>query len=207
LGFCILQVMKKIVYVLALITIACKAQSPVISMVDYENNNKLELTENCYLKDVGNKFAPFVGTWKWTQGNTELTIVIEKLEMVYDPHLNIYSDELVGKYRYVENGIEITNTLNYTVTVNTMWNGAYVPFYDTGYYSDTEIRFSFNDYEKDKRGNAKMKLINVFNNPDGSISANQVQWNLLEKERTIINGQPTTQPGFSVPTDVILTKQ
>lgn len=206
-GFCILQVMKKIVYVLALITIACKAQSPVISMVDYENNNNLELTENCYLKDVGNKFAPFVGTWKWTQGNTELTIVIEKLEMVYDPHLNIYSDELVGKYRYVENGIETSNTLNYTVTVNTMWNGAYVPFYDTGYYSDTEIRFSFNDYEKDKRGNAKMKLINVLNNPDGSISANQVQWNLLEKERTIINGQPTIQPGFSVPTEVILTKQ
>jgi len=199
--------MKKILYVLVLITIACKAQSPVISMVDYENNNNLELTENCYLKDIGNKFAPFVGTWKWTQGSSELTIIIEKLEMVYKPHSNYYSDELVGKYRYVENGIEITNTLNYTVSVNTMWNGAYVPFYDTGYYSDTEIRFSFNDYEKDKRGNAKMKLINVLNNPDGSISANQVQWNLLEKERTIINGQPTIQPGFSVPTDVILTKQ
>ena len=187
--------------------IACQAQSPIISMVDYENKNNLELTENYYLKDVESKFAPFVGTWKWTQSNSELTIIIEKLEMVYDPHLNIYSDELVGKYKYVENGNEIINTLNYIVTVNTMWNGAYVPFYDTGYYSNTEIRFSFNDYEKEKRGNAKMKLINVLNNPDGSIIVNQAKWSLWEEERLIINGQPVIQPGFSIPTEVTLTKQ
>lgn len=198
--------MKKILYIIALITIACNAQSPIISMVDYENNDNLELTDNCYLKDVGNKFAPFVGTWKWTQGNTELTLVIEKLEMVYDPHLNIYTDELIGKYKYVENGIEVTNTLNYSVTVATMWSD-YVPFYDTGYYSDTEIRFSFNDYEKQKEGNAKMELLNVLTNPDGSITANQVRWKLFDKERTVINGQPIIQAGFTIPTNVILTKQ
>ena len=65
--------MKNIIFTIALITVfSCKAQSPIISTVDFANDedNNIELFNGAYLKDVENKFAPFIGTWKWESGTS-----------------------------------------------------------------------------------------------------------------------------------------
>jgi hypothetical protein len=200
--------MKNIILILTIIaTLSCKAQSPIISMVDYENDDDIELTENCYLKDVENKLLPFVGTWQWTNGTNTFTVVIERLEMVFEPHTNTYSDYLIGKYKYVENGIEIINNLSNNINATNMWTGADVPISNAGYDSDTESRLLFIDYIKQKRCNVKFELTEYLTDLNGNISATKAQWNLYDKERTVINGENQTPVGFSVPTDVELIKQ
>ena len=105
--------MKRIVSIIICIsfTIVCKAQSPIISIYDGDE----EQVDGCYLKDVDGDFNPYVGTWKWEDGNNSITIKFEKIEAYYDSDSKEYEDYLVGGYSYIENGIEINNSLNFTV--------------------------------------------------------------------------------------------
>ena len=59
----------------------CKAQTPIISTVDFDNDDSIELTDGSYLKDVENKFEPFIGTWLWEDGDSVLEIQFSKLEI------------------------------------------------------------------------------------------------------------------------------
>ena len=175
-------------------------------MVDYENSDDIELTTNCYLKDVENKFHPFEGTWVWSNGTDTLTVMIEKIEMVYIPNSNYYSDFLIGKYKYIQNGNEITNTLNYNITSSNMWNNSHVPMYDQGYFSDTKIIFTFMDYTKQKKCNLRLTLIDFLNDLDGNIVATKAQWELYDEEKSHIVPVDPNSVGFSVPNNVELIK-
>lgn len=89
--------------------LGCKAQSPVKSLYGaYINVN------GAYYKDIYNDFDKFVGTWKYTNGSTSLTIVLQKKLQHYEFNSNndYYLDMLIGEYKYVENGIEKINTLS-----------------------------------------------------------------------------------------------
>src|SRR5690554_6781696 len=102
--------MKKILLTFTiLLTIVCKAQSPVKSLYD----DVFESNSGAYYKDIYNDLNRFVGTWIYTDGTTSLTIVLQKKEMKYNNILgnNFYEDLLVGEYQYIENGIEKINTL------------------------------------------------------------------------------------------------
>lgn len=88
-----------------LLALSCKAQSPVVPIDTYRQDTTL----GAYFKDLNNELNPFVGTWKYTNGNTFFTITIAKEEMIYNG--KYYEDLLVGEYRYVENGVEKVNTL------------------------------------------------------------------------------------------------
>jgi hypothetical protein len=106
--------MEHIIKILLIFTVlSCKAQSPVISTVDLKNDddNNIDLVDGCYLKDVENKFNPFLGTWIWQDGSASLEIQFEKIEAVFND--DYYSDMLIGKYKFVDsNGIEKHNSLN-----------------------------------------------------------------------------------------------
>ena len=88
-----------------------------------------------------------------------------------------------------------------------MWNDADVPMYNGGYDSDTESRFLFIDYIKQKRCSVTFEITEYLTGLNGNISAIKAQWKLYDKERTVINGENQTPIGFSVPTDVELIKQ
>ncbi|MBQ0770186.1 MAG: hypothetical protein KBT58_12930 [Bizionia sp.] len=200
--------MRKIIFILTIFaTFSCKAQSPIISMVDFENDDDLELIEGCYLKDVENKLHPFVGIWEWTDGSNIFTVVIEKLELVYEPHTNTYSDFLIGKYKYVENGVNIINTLDNEVNASNMWNGAVVSMWNGGYDTDVLSRFNFKDFGKQKRGDVKIILTEYLTDIEGNIVPIKAQWSLKDKEKTPFTASDPSTYGFSVPTDVELTKQ
>ena len=200
--------MKNLIFlILVIATLSCKAQSPIISMVDYENNDDIELTENCYLKDVENKFQPYIGTWYWSQGNSNFTIVFEKIEMAYSIHSQTYSDYLVGKYKYVQDGVEIVNTLNVIVDASNLLKNSRYIIDGSDYTEDTFQYLDFFDQAKNKSCNASIELTEYLDDLQGNISATKAQWKLSDKERTIINGENQTPIGFSVPTDIELTKQ
>lgn len=112
--------MKNITYILilAFLTTISNAQSPILPR--YDNPNFREVT-NAYYKDINNIHNQYVGTWLYTNGNTSLKIILRKRTMMHSAG-NIYSyyaDYLVGEYQYIENGIELVNTL---ASINNEYN-------------------------------------------------------------------------------------
>ncbi len=70
-----------------------------------------KFNSNYYFKDTNNDYDQFVGTWTWSSGNSSFTIVLEK-ELKYQAFAGKnYIDALIGEYQYVENGVELINTL------------------------------------------------------------------------------------------------
>ena len=199
--------MRVTVLLFLLIGVYCNAQQPIISMEARENDYSIELTPGCYYKDTTNAYQPFVGTWEWTDGSSTLTLVFEKIEMVYVHFSDIYEDYLVGKYKYVEDGIVVVNTLDNVVNSTNFWSGAYVPIYGSGHPSDLTSHFQFSDYAKEKLGNGRLEITEYLTQSNGSILATKADWSLRGKGGIYIEGiSPEIQPGFSIPTDVTLTK-
>jgi hypothetical protein len=104
--------MKNIITIIIIIfsVIQVDAQEPIRPMY----NSPIELTSGSYSKDLDNDLNPFIGEWKWEEGNNSLTIQFQKIEMYHNnsnQYFNDYEDELVGDYKYIENGVEVINTL------------------------------------------------------------------------------------------------
>lgn len=104
--------MKKLIILIAVLGIVnCKAQNPIISLEEWDGEEQT----NAYYKDLNNELNAFEGTWLYTNGNTSLTIVLEKVTMFFNG--DYYEDLIVGEYKYVEDGIEKVNTLDLLNTV------------------------------------------------------------------------------------------
>jgi hypothetical protein len=86
---------------------SCKGQSPVYPI----QGNGARSEEGAYYKDVDNVFNKFDGTWKYQNGNTSLTITLQKKVLYYDSEDGNYLDMLIGEYKYIENGNVVVNTL------------------------------------------------------------------------------------------------
>lgn len=103
--------MKNIYLIFSIIFFAsCKAQ-----ILDAYDVNILSGDINgAYYKDLTNFRDQFVGTWVYSQGNTSLTIQLQKRDNLFNDNgfKTFYEDIMVGEYRYIENGIEKINTLS-----------------------------------------------------------------------------------------------
>jgi len=104
--------MKQIKLIFLLINIltvfSCKAQ-----IIPYESNQNLYVRNSGeYYKDTNNVFNSFEGEWKWenTNTNSSLTLIFKKEIAINDGSGYTY-DLLVGEYQYIENGVELANTL------------------------------------------------------------------------------------------------
>ncbi|TYB69037.1 hypothetical protein ES676_14430 [Bizionia saleffrena] len=73
--------------------------------------------DGAYYKDLNNEFNKFEGVWKSTDGNSELTIVLQKVEQLQVR--NDYRDYLIGEYKYIENEMELINTIPPIQDINT----------------------------------------------------------------------------------------
>jgi len=183
--------MKNIIYIICLLGLFnCKAQSPVISSVAFVNDDTIELSDGSYLKDIENKFAPFIGTWKWEMGNSILEIEFSKLETVYDGE--IYEDYLVGKYRFVNsNGNEVINSLNYDINVTNMHKRLHDIIAGSGYVTENSMQFRLTDIANGVRCYLDFSLI----------TTTQASWKIRRQDG---GSQPN---GFIFPTEIIFTKQ
>ena len=94
---------------LSVLVTYCKAQS-LIKPLDGGGACPTYDT-NCYEKDTTNELPKFSGTWKYQSGNTEITFKLKKEEHYQISNNRNFLDLLVGEYQYVENGLELANTL------------------------------------------------------------------------------------------------
>ena len=91
---------------LILLNIYCfKAQTPMLSL---ENSD--DFVNGAYYKDLNNELNKFVGTWIYNDGNTSFVIQLQKVEQYYNGEW--YEDLLIGEYQYLENGVEVINSLS-----------------------------------------------------------------------------------------------
>lgn len=149
--------MKNIILLLLIVslsTISCKAQILPIETSSIGKPN------NIYYKDLNNEFNKYEGTWRYENGNTSFTIILEKKEMVYYDSSKKYTDNLNGEYKYIENGYTIINTLplltqNPNDTDNRNIGGGYIINNDQSLVCDDctsgekRVELYFNDPELD----------------------------------------------------------
>ncbi|UPZ37992.1 hypothetical protein MUB18_06730 [Sphingobacterium sp. PCS056] len=136
--------------------LSCKAQVivPIASDSDAAYGN------NTYNKDVDNDFAKYIGTWKYQNGNTSLTISFAKKTFEYFEYKNYYQDLLIGEYKYISNGTEIINTLSlladnslsgddHNISGNLIWKKNTYPVCNDCTQNERRIKLSF--YDPDRR--------------------------------------------------------
>lgn len=70
-----------------------------------------------HYKDTFNDFDNYTGTWKFTSGTTELTIVLRKELHYHNTFSNKYQDIVYGEYKYILNGVEKINTMQALTTI------------------------------------------------------------------------------------------
>lgn len=190
---------KIIVVSLILATTFCVAQAPANAPIIPMSNNlgvrQLTVADNgSYYKDDANKMNPWVGTWKYTNGDTEFRIVFTKLSgfhmtpLLTQSNLNYYTDILNGGYYYKENGIVKTDHLIYT---NQIW----APLIFAGNYQTMNTTNLYISYDEiDKEPNLSGGFVNFTLLPG---STTQAKWEF----------SPGYRKNYSVPDNVILTKQ
>ncbi len=83
-------------------------QTRDITLEDLTFEN-LGLTD-VYFVDNNNEMDFFEGSWEYANSSSTLTIRLKKESRVYNGRF--YQDLLVGEYKYIENGVEIVNTLD-----------------------------------------------------------------------------------------------
>ena len=98
------------ILVLLLLSINCKAQSPIIDIIADDGSE----VNGAYYKDVNNLLNPFEGTYVYTSGSTTLKIVLVKKVLQYNSQY--YEDLIIGEYQYIKDGVQIANTLSEITT-------------------------------------------------------------------------------------------
>lgn len=97
-----------------LLSFSCKAQQTYPLDTDYET-----VPNYSYLKDINNELVPFIGTWKATFDNKEITIKLDKVDHHYKKlGTNMYyKDVLFMRYNITNSqGTVIKSTMNLQVT-------------------------------------------------------------------------------------------
>ena len=101
--------MKNILILLLLSSTLIQAQE-----INLEDKDGTRIT-GAYYKDINNHLNQFEGTYKYTQGNTELTMVFKK---IVEYNNGVYrQDLLIGEVKFVKDGLILFNNLSKINTV------------------------------------------------------------------------------------------
>jgi len=139
----------------------------------------------------------YVGTWKWTNGADEFTIVLVKKKSILSKHS---VDVLSGGYRYVKNGVEQVNTLDDVGLDINAPNGPFASLESNARMGNI-IGFIFKD-----KGNGNRGGVHAVITPTGNTYS--MTWELSGRGIVFaLPGDPTPPEGFTVPMDMVLIKQ
>lgn len=188
-----LNTMKNIIILLLIINLYnCKAQSTIHPLAD---RNVPENFNNVYFKDIDNDLDQFVGTWVFQDGNTSLTIVLEKLTQFFTG--SWYDDRLIGEYKYVLNGTEIVNYLprlnnpNVTKAAHSIKGKKIVSKYylpECDFCATNQRRLSLNFADLERKYLFDSELILTYVNDNG-----------IEKLYVVLQGKTTSTVPDNVP--------
>lgn len=103
-----LGAMKRILNILAILSVTIDLYcQPIINI---ENQNG-EIISGAYYKDVNNLLNPYVGVFVFQNNDVQIEISLQKRQMENINNM-YFEDILIGEYRYVKNGEEISNTIS-----------------------------------------------------------------------------------------------
>ena len=174
--------MKNIIYLLlfTLSVLSCKAQSLIISL--YDGAEYLD-TENAYYKDTNNDFDRFIGTWKFTNGNEEFTIILKKKtqHLFVFNNKTFYKDMMYGEYKYTdEYGKELVNTLSDI-------NNTAIDIYEHKIYGSTIIPYQFLPICEDCMSNERRVELGIADPLREYLNTNIVLRTVPNQENILLN--------------------
>ncbi len=181
-------IMKNIITFITLLVFytSCSAQQTIVDISNREN-----WTTNTYLKDTNNHFNDVLGTWKWENGNNSFEIVFTKITNYSYDGINMSTDFIIGRYKYIENGNLIADILNNT-------NYTPLDFEATLFFnSPTEYGFIVHDVVSNKTKKGKFII-------SSSGLDTTATYNIQNTEGLKFN---QTNTEFSLPTELTLIKQ
>jgi len=187
----------------------CKAQTIYPLEGPYGNSDD---PKPWYMKDINHVRDSFVGVWKGSQNNKELTVYLYKLDGVanglYGPMGQQFQDGIMGYYVYKENGITLINSKNRLLEPHVPNNQSYGPIFGFTFdgidmpsmrFVDYGIPMQNTDGSNDFKGaDADMTIINPNGNPL------QLSFKLKNPVRGVMEGAYNLE--FSIPTNMVLTK-
>lgn len=134
----------------------------------------------------------FVGTWVWSTGNDMLELRLYKQAIHYPAPLDYDVEALVGWHKYLKNGATVESSLQY---VGLPFRGGHSSLL-LGPKSSINLYGTFHDLTKEKRCDLYLTMSNNNNT--------QMTWKLTETRGVKLG---SFQWGFTLPTELILTKQ
>lgn len=192
----LLKNIKKVLFVLLFFNFG----SAQTTIVDVDGGfTPQDLPAGTYLKDINNTFTKFIGTWKWEMGNKILIFKIEKVTQYLYTEYGVYADFIVGYYSYTENG-GISYLINTIPQNGRGINPNLTTLYTSGVENQQSCSFVYRDALIQKTNcTAKFKFL-----PN---STTQVKLQLLNSGLTYLLPDLLPNPDFSIPNNIILTKQ
>lgn len=191
--------MKKIILILCFVMYLNITFSQT-NIVDVSSDyTVMDAPTGTYIKDMFDTFSPFLGTWKYQNGNEILVVKLEKVNMYFNAEYGNYKDYIKGNYSYsIDGGVTyITNT----ITTNTTEMDPNInSFYTSSPLTPQTLYMSFKDSQYQKSGDAVFKLLNSFPSPELTME-------LKGRTRGYLPGETIPPPGFSIPNNVTLIKQ
>lgn len=196
--------MKKLRYILVLIFLSTisnsQAQNNIISIRD---NTPSKKHLGSYIKDIYGDFDQYLGTWIWQDGNNKVTFIIKKITQKYIQRCSCYCDLMVADYVYttdndfsniVDTRLISQNSTNpddyQMLTIDANLNYVKFVFKDIG-INKHQTGFSSATFYKMTGFTNQMTL--VLENPN--------------TPQMILPGEPSPNLNFSLPNNIIVTKQ
>lgn len=185
--------MKKIFITIISIISINFTYSQIIRDMDSESIKDDTKNGTYYIKDINNYMLPYVGTWRYIEGNKEFRITLTKVikyhVIIQDFNIDYYIDGLIMQYQKIENG-----QLIFTSPISTHADGIIKEY--------GHLRMSFKDYGRNgSMFPVDLKLIPISNNQF------KLKFKLDRFEaRNTYHQQHPNEPYFSVPNDIIMTK-
>lgn len=193
--------MKKIFLTFALLIYSISNITAQTTIVEVGSGvTVMDAPSGTYIKDINNTFTPFLGTWKYENGNEILIVKLEKVTQYYYPEYGNYKDFIKGNYSYTQDGgvTYITNTIDTNLLINNPnINSFYTPGPSTS--NPTVLDMSYKDDLYQKSCDALFTFL--------SGSTTQMTMKLKNRSRGYILPETPPNPNFSIPNNVVLTKQ
>lgn len=186
--------------VLLMLLIGYAKAQKTVSLSSYTTD---DLKPGNYIKDTNGILDPFVGIWKYQNGNEIFTVKIDKVIKTNLSDTNeYYQDKLLGGYKYEKNGVVLVDKLSFNYNIFDFNNFAILL---------GGIRSGSNLTNANLIGSDLINHKNVRISID-LISSNQIEWKLsgIENFRVVRASDPPTPPsipGFGIPNNITLTKQ
>lgn len=198
-----------IILTVALQSCYCQTIKPLSDASLHEDYGK----QLIYFKDIANNFTPFLGSWKYTSGNTTFVVSLWKeTKYVFRDNLDqndisYYSDVIFGHYQMYQNYGSPNQTLVYTSQKNIgasttqLWNTIIVSKSENSNKLSGTINDVVGTNQNPNFPQGVVGFLSMSINPN--TSPQTAQWKVTPSTGMLAENQPTQ---FTIPTNVVLTK-